>query len=351
MNQLINKLEYVKVLVKRLFKHEVKQIKELNGAEDRNYHLVTTDSHEFVLKITNSEESSEVGLLDAVNEFILHLHKAGFEVTVPQLNTCGKYVSFETIPTPDHNSPDNNHEVYGIRLLAYISGQLLRNVSFTPSLLTECGRVLAQMTIALQTFESQVLRDGRQSAWSLLRVLDIRQHLDAVQSATDRAIVSAVLDEFERTVWRRLDSFEYRFIHGDYNEMNIIVDKVSDDRDYHVKGVIDFNDCQYAPRVFDLAIYLAYSTLMFTAGPQILAPGFGLKGYLELIKLNENEFNTCVKARLCQSLVLCAQAYHQNPTNVYHLSSAKTGWPALRALHECQPQDILHKWLDIDRQI
>ncbi|CAG2117923.1 unnamed protein product, partial [Medioppia subpectinata] len=241
-----------------------------------------------------------------------------------------------------------------VRLLEYVSGQLLRDVPFTPAILTECGQVLAKMTIALQTYDSPVLRRGRGSPWSLLQVLDVRQYLDAVQNLEDRAIVSAALDEFERTVIKRLDTFEHSFIHGDYNEMNIIVDKTLPDVDgqYHLRGVIDFSDVQYAPRVFDLAIYLCYSMLMFTAGPQILAPGFGLKGYTEFIKLTDNELNvlsTCIKARFCQSLVLGAHSYRTDPTHVYALSSAKNGWPALRALHNCHQNDLLNKWLNIDK--
>ena len=136
----------------------------------------------------------------------------------------------------------------------------------------------------------------RTSSWSLLSVLDVRQYLDAVQNLQDRAIVSAALDEYERAVMQHLDEFEHSFIHGDYNEMNIIVHKNPDE--YHVKGVIDFGDIHYAPRVFDLAIYLCYSMLFFTAGPPILAPAFGLKGYMKSIQLHENELNV-----LCVSTV------------------------------------------------
>ncbi|CAG2182346.1 unnamed protein product, partial [Oppiella nova] len=186
----------------------------------------------------------------AVNAFILHLYNNGFKVTVPQVTTNGKYLSFQDIPSPDERSTrddilnEGSEGTYGVRLLEFISGKLLKDVPFTPDILTECGQVLAQMTIALQTFESPVLR-VRTSSWSLLSVLDVRQYLDAVQNLEDRAIVSAALDEYERTVMQHLDEFEHSFIHGDYNEMNIIVHKNSDE--YHVKGVIDFGDIHYAP--------------------------------------------------------------------------------------------------------
>ncbi|CAG2118474.1 unnamed protein product, partial [Medioppia subpectinata] len=126
-----NNVDYYKSLVKRLYNYEVTNVKELNGYDDRNYHLVTTDSKQFVLKITNKEESAETGLLDAVNSFMLHLYNNGFKVTVPQIDTNGKYVSFEAIPATGQEVIDtalDNH--YGVRLLEYVSGQLLRDVPF-----------------------------------------------------------------------------------------------------------------------------------------------------------------------------------------------------------------------------
>ena len=135
----------------------------------------------------------------------------------------------------------------------------------------------------------------RKPIWSLLNVLNIRQYLDAVDSPLHRSIVTDALDQFESQVMSQLDQLEHSMIHGDFNEQNIIVDTscdhISEKDEYHVKGVIDFSDVHFAPKVFDLAIYLAYAMLEFKAGPQILAPGFGLSGYLRHKKLNENELN------------------------------------------------------------
>ncbi len=52
-----------KDLIKKLYNFDVKQIKELNGYDDRNYYVMTSDSNEFILKITNSLESSICGLI------------------------------------------------------------------------------------------------------------------------------------------------------------------------------------------------------------------------------------------------------------------------------------------------
>ncbi|XP_054166602.1 hydroxylysine kinase-like [Oppia nitens] len=344
-------VEFNKQLVKRLYNYDIQHMKELNGYDDRNYHLITTDSKEFILKITNKLESSQEGLLDSLNSLILHLYNNGFKVTVPQINTNGKYLSFEDIPQ-EGQQENAIEKPYGVRLLEYIPGELLRGIPFTPEILEECGQVLAKMTITLQSYDSDVLQK-RTTEWSLLRALDVRQYIDDVESEENRCIVRQSLDEFERTVMSRLHEFKHCIIHGDFNEMNIIVDKnLKMGNDYHVKGIIDFGDSHYAPQLFDLAIHLCYSILMFTAGPVIYAPAFGLRGYQKFVDLNNNELNalySCIKARLCQSLVLGAHSSKLDPTNTYVLTTAKTGWSALKALHDCNPKDLLSKWLNIDK--
>ena len=52
---------------------------------------------------------------------------------------------------------------------------------------------------------------------------------------------------------RRLSS-ETGYIHGDFNEQNIIVDSLSGD----IRGLIDFGDSQKNPLVYDLAIAVMY---------------------------------------------------------------------------------------------
>jgi Ser/Thr protein kinase RdoA (MazF antagonist) len=52
-----------KDLIKKLYNFDINQIKELNGYDDRNYYVMTCDSNEFILKITNSLESNICGLI------------------------------------------------------------------------------------------------------------------------------------------------------------------------------------------------------------------------------------------------------------------------------------------------
>ena len=58
--------EYAKNLVQYLYNLEVIKVKELNGADDRNFYISSSDSKEFILKITNNEDTKETGLLGKI---------------------------------------------------------------------------------------------------------------------------------------------------------------------------------------------------------------------------------------------------------------------------------------------
>lgn len=78
--------EGVKLLVERLYGISVLELVELNGYDDKNYKivedpnvknpLITNHSpHGYVLKIMNSMDSLDVGLVEAQNEIMNFLRK------------------------------------------------------------------------------------------------------------------------------------------------------------------------------------------------------------------------------------------------------------------------------------
>jgi len=56
-----------KDLVKNLFNFDLIRIKELNGYDDRNYYVTTSDSNEFILKVTNSFETNICGFIGLID--------------------------------------------------------------------------------------------------------------------------------------------------------------------------------------------------------------------------------------------------------------------------------------------
>jgi Ser/Thr protein kinase RdoA (MazF antagonist) len=74
------------------------------------------------------------------------LNDNGIRVTVPIINNKGKYVSFEEFSSEDSKT----RATYAVRLLKFIPGKLLYDIPYTPSILRECGALLAKVVNALQ---------------------------------------------------------------------------------------------------------------------------------------------------------------------------------------------------------
>ena len=56
-------IELAKSLVKQRYGYDIDEIKELCSYDDRNYYIKTTDSKEFLVKISNAFETSLPGFL------------------------------------------------------------------------------------------------------------------------------------------------------------------------------------------------------------------------------------------------------------------------------------------------
>jgi len=55
-------------------------------------------------------------------------------------------------------------------------------------------------------------------------------------------------------------------------------------------------------------------------------------------------FQVCVSARLCQSLVLGAYSYLQDPGNDYLLSTAAKGWNVLDIIWNTPQTELMRRW-------
>lgn len=142
-----------------------KSIKELVSYDDRNYYfrgrytasipqypskqsLHVTSDNEFVLKMLNhrdSETMDTVEMLTAIKKF---LYSKGLNVPfpVPSLQGSEILTMKESLLLQYINNEEcvaNDHHSYQIRVLTYIPGKMLHDVSHSPSLLFKLGRHLA----------------------------------------------------------------------------------------------------------------------------------------------------------------------------------------------------------------
>lgn len=102
--------ESVSRLVELRYGLVVKNIVELDAYDDRNYRVVCEDrmpfgnphvsavaKHGYVVKIINTLDSQNTGLIDAQNELLCFLTKKGFKCPCPVKQKDGSYYSVEKL--------------------------------------------------------------------------------------------------------------------------------------------------------------------------------------------------------------------------------------------------------------
>ncbi|XP_053211425.1 hydroxylysine kinase-like [Panonychus citri] len=311
-------------LVDKLFNFKVIKIIEIDSYDDRNYLIeIESDFHDhgkkFVLKITNSLDSSFPRLIEAVNEITNYVKSStSLKVPYPIPDCNGQLVSRISL---NSSLPE---EQFAIRLLNFVPGTIMNQVDYTENILFQVGETLATLTKELKNFTNSVL-EKRKTIWSLSSVDKLDKFLFAVDNDDHRSLISGVIKKFKQQVIDKIDEFPVSIIHGDVNEQNIVLDKVDTNR-WSVIGLIDFADSHQAPTIFDLAILCCYVTLDSKLIDPIKAPGYVISGYHRVIQISDQEWNILpisIMARLAQSLTLGAYSYRENQGNEYILSSAR----------------------------
>lgn len=331
-------IEEVKCLLDELYDiKEVKEISELNGYDDKNFHVVIDggkndgQNHEYVFKIINSLDSKRPQFFDAQNCLLLHLRNNGIKCPKPILTNNGEYFVIKNLKSGKHV----------VRLLEFIKGQILHKISCNSEIFFQAGQFVAKIDEALKDFH-HFAYDDYKSLWMMTEIPKLKNFLFAVKNSQRKVLVEEVIDQFSNRVLPVANKLESGMIHGDFNEQNIIVNKV--DGKWKIDAIIDFGDSHYSCYLFELAITMMY---MILQGKDIDIGGYVLAGYKSIRELTRQEFNLlkiCVAARMCQSLVLGAYFSLQDPKNDYLLITQTHGWPILENLWKTPEADLLTKW-------
>ncbi|XP_073960965.1 hydroxylysine kinase-like isoform X1 [Choristoneura fumiferana] len=331
--------EEVKLLAERLYGISVLELTELNGYDDKNYKIIEDPNmknplithhspHGYVLKIMNSMDSQNKGIVEAQNEIMNLLNTRNVTCPKPVRNVYGHFYSVETLSGKQH----------AVRLLEFVPGALLKDVPRSEALMYQLGEFVANLDNKLQNFSHSGLA-AREHIWMLSKVPELDKFKYVIKDEEKHDLAEEVIEEFKYAVVPKLDELERGVIHGDVNEMNVIVGTKpgASSTDYRITGIIDFGDIQESYYVFELAIAMTYMMLM-SGDPA--AGGLVLAGYTVNRRLPDNEYRllkTLVSARLVQSLVLGAYTLAHDPSNSYVSSTEKAnGWELLRKIRKSQ---------------
>lgn len=321
--------------------------RELNGYDDKNFHIqfqqlpevnnpyIQKWPHGYVLKVMNSHDSKNTDLVEAQNLLIIYVGQSGITTPQPQRNVNGEYYSVETFNKSLHN-------VHIVRLLTYEDGTLLKDVPCSDKLFYNVGKYIANLDLTLQGFKKEIY-NSQVSIWMLKNAPCILEFLYVFSDDKKVSMVNKIIREFKEQVLSVADNLKSGIIHGDFNEQNILCNK-DINGEWYVCAVLDFGDAHYSAYVFELAITMCYMLIQsnnLETGAQVLA------GYYSINPLSSEELlllKLCICTRLCQSLVLGAYTYHQDPKNDYVMYTQEKGWTLLNQLNEISQDELCKIW-------
>lgn len=299
----------------------------LPSERDQNFLLTAGHGHQFVLKLANSAERESV--LDMQNSAMEHLAIAAPGLSLPRLRTTIHGERMVQVENGDGSK-------HFLRLLTYIPGKLLANVSpHTPELLQSLGNVLGAVTKALVTFDHPSA--DRELKWDVRRAGWIRQYLKFIAESERRRLVERFLDDFETNVVPCLAKLRASVIYNDANDYNVIVGE-GDAWTRRVIGLIDFGDMLRTTSVSDLAVGVAYAML---GKPAPLAAAVQVvSGCHDVFPLAEDELEilfSLICMRLCVSVTNSAYQRAIVPANEYLTVSEAPAWELLERLAAIPP--------------
>lgn len=314
-------------LVKNLYGLKV-SAERLDSYSDQNFRLRDESGKEYVLKISHPAEKKET--LEMQNKAIEYLSSKFDHLRFPQVVRA---MSGETVASVENAK---GQRLY-IRLLTHLEGQLLSQLKpQPPEIFYLLGRFMAEMDRALANFYHPAA--CRELPWDLKNALHSRERLSFTENPHQRRLVEYFLLQFETCVIPVLPKLRSSIIHNDFNDNNILVEKLPGGGE-KIVGIIDFGDMVHAPTICELAVALTYA--MLGKDNPLQTASLLIRGYHKVHPLEEEEIDILyylICARLSISVTMSAWRKRVEPDNEYITISEKPAWSMLEKLLEINPE-------------
>ena len=219
------------------------QLRPLLSERDQNFRLTAGDGQNYVVKIAGAAEDQTAADFQILG--LLHLEARECRATVPKIRRTRGGASSTTIL--------HGETRHVVRLVSYLPGRLLADVSPTLSLMRSIGRSLAYLDIALSDFECD--GDQKPLLWDMQRAADLLPLTTHIPDAALRQVALACFDDFQQVAEPQFAALRYQVIHNDVNPGNVLVEEKDS---ASIAGIIDFGDMLRAPLVVELAIAASY---------------------------------------------------------------------------------------------
>ena len=293
----------------------------LPGDRDQNFLLESPGGQKHVVKVSSLDEVQEI--IEFETEMITRLSN-DTNGLIPSVIPAISGTSLVT-----HENKQGHH--YRLRILEFLPGTLLAEVNpRSDALLMNLGERMAELGSVLGAYPDHP-PPRINFEWALGRAGKIMEKSLSVLESAQRTLIELTLKDF-RDNEREFLGLGSQIIHGDVNDHNVLV-SLNKEGQARISGIIDLGDAHSAPRVFDLAIAIAYG-ILGTADP-LLAASEITRGYYAnqpLLEIEIDVLMTLVCARLGQSVCIASLRRHHGDTDPYHLISEADAWNTLSLL-------------------
>ncbi len=300
----------------------------LPGEYDDNFHLVSSDSSQFVLKIMHP--AREQAFVDMQCRGLTHLAQHAPHLSLPRVRPTSKGELFSQVQIADGSSRL-------IWLLTFLPGTVFAHANpHSVELLESLGRLLAEIDTTLLGFSHPFAK--RPLKWDLSSSLWAREFLPHIKNPERRSLAADFLDLFECEVLPRIPDLPRSIIYGDANDHNVLVSPPWP-QPCQAVSVIDFGDMHESITVAEPTVAAAYSVL----GQENPLPAASavLAGYHRVHPLTEEEiavFFPLLAARLAVSVINSAHRKSLVPGDPYVTVTEAPAWAALELLAKIRPR-------------
>lgn len=300
---------------------EATSVKKLSSERDQVFMMSTTnDKHrKVIIKFASPFEEAITSNFQTEIQHYLNEKDPSLPVQKVVTSLSGKLES----------RINCNSGVRTARVLSYIEGNMLGDVTRTPSQSYHIGQAAGRVAKALQGFTHP--GSGHKLLWDIQHALDLRNYLASIPNLQQRKKLEICIENFELRVKPNLKHLRKQVIHNDYNPQNVLVD--SEDPD-NVVGILDFGDAVFAPLVMDVAVGAAYQ---LGVGETLLhGPLEFVRGYNSVVHLTNEELRVVfdlIRTRTATRIIIPSWRAEKFPENAEYLlrniDEASTNFEAL----------------------
>ena len=242
-------------------------LRSLNGFENFVYECSSDSGEELVLRIAHCSRRTLDYTLGEV-EFVRYLAAAGLPVAQPVLAESGLFVERVDLETSD---PDQYFVVTAFERapgIVFDDAPPLKEAFWKPALFAELGAIFARLHNRAASYKPPHPRLARQH-WHEYDVVDVARFVPA----DERLVLERAARVVERVKRLPMSGESYGLIHADLHPHNFCFDNGR-------LTIFDFDNCEYAWWIKDIAVLVYYIARAETAGQREEAVAAFLPAFL-----------------------------------------------------------------------